>query len=1071
MTLIKFAIQRPLAVVAIVVMSIIFGAVALQSIPIQLAPDVSKPEISVATNWPGASSVDVEREIINTQQDVLKGLENLDKMTAQAADGRARITLTFALGTDMDKALLLTANRLDRISNYPVEANQPTLSTTGSEDNPIAWFRLVFLTENSDQNIRSYRDFAEDTIKERIERIAGVGEVNIFGGRPEEMQIEIDPFRMAQYGLTVSAIVNKLRQANFANTAGDIAEGKRRYIVRTDNAFKTKAQILETVLLSRQDPITNRIARVRLGDVATVNYAYPKATAKIRSNGNPAIAINVTRDVGANVMAVMAEVRRAVTTLNEGVLKTNGLNLQQIYDETLYIQSAIDLVVQNIYWGGGLAALILLIFLRSIRGTLVVVMAIPVSVIASFVAMAVLGRSLNVVSLAGIAFAVGMVVDAAIVVLENIDRLRQKGMPAMEAAYRGAAQVWGAVFVSALTTVMVFIPILIMELEVGQLFRDIAVALSVSVLLSLLVSITVIPALANRLLRKTGGHGPTTKLRIPLLDWFGGLVQAGVKRWAIFLTQHQAIALIMVGVVAISTIWASSYFLPKLEYLPEGNRNFLFGIVFPPPGYNLKTMTEIASRVESQVKPYWANAPSQKSAPAPKSGQAPKSATADSPATDTKPPQIDNFFFVASPSRTFIGASAVDADRAAELLPLLNRSLFVEPGTFGFFTQPSIFGRGVGGSRAIDVDIQGADLNQIISFARQVAKKIETVLPRRAGNQLRPLPGLELGAPELRITPNPLLLADNGVEIRDLGLTIDAYNDGLLVDEITSKGKLMDLVLRGKERPDDQTQAIGNFPIITQSGVIVPLAALSDIAFTAGPTEIRHKNRIRTVTLVVRPNSDIALQDALTLIQQQVIDPLEKAGLPDGIGLRLSGTADKLQQTWQALKLDLVLAIVIVFLVMAILFESFLYPLIIIVAVPLATAGGILGLSVLNLYQYQTLDMLTLLGFVILVGIVVNNAILIIHQSLFHIRHDKMSINDAVIEATCNRVRPIFMSTLSSVFGMLPLVIFPGAGSEIYRGLGSVIIGGLSLSAVMTIFVVPPLMRLFAGLFETTPAK
>ena len=268
-------------------------------------------------------------------------------------------------------------------------------------------------TENSDQNIRSYRDFAEDTIKERIERIAGVGEVNIFGGRPEEMQIEIDPFRMAQYGLTVSAIVNKLRQANFANTAGDIAEGKRRYIVRTDNAFKTKAQILETVLLSRQDPITNRIARVRLGDVATVNYAYPKATAKIRSNGNPAIAINVTRDVGANVMAVMAEVRRAVTTLNEGVLKTNGLNLQQIYDETLYIQSAIDLVVQNIYWGGGLAALILLIFLRSIRGTLVVVMAIPVSVIASFVAMAVLGRSLNVVSLAGIGSAAGMV-DAAL---------------------------------------------------------------------------------------------------------------------------------------------------------------------------------------------------------------------------------------------------------------------------------------------------------------------------------------------------------------------------------------------------------------------------------------------------------------------------------------------------------------------------------------------------------------------------------------------------------------------------------------------------------------------------------
>ncbi len=459
MNLIRFSIDRPTAVISAVLMAILFGLVALKTIPIQLAPDVQRPVISVKTQWRGAAPEDVEREIINEQEDVLRGLEGLRRIVGSARDGQGSITLEFNVDQDMDKALLLVANRLDRVSSYPDEAEEPVLSTAGSEDNAIAWFRLLHREDNT-RPIHQYGDFAEDVIRERIERVPGISEVNVFGGTEREMQVIIEPSLMAQYNLTVSHVLDRLRAANSSISGGDVEEGKRRYIVRTDNEFTSTADIEAVVLRTQRDPATGRVARVTLGDIATVRFGYKEAGASIRSNGLQAMALNATRDTGANVIEAMVGIREAVVDLNENVLPAEGIYLEQLYDETVYIESAIDLVIQNIWLGGTLAIIILMIFLRSFRATLVVALAIPVSVVASFVAMAALGRSLNVVSLAGIAFAVGMVVDAAIVVLENIYRLRQQGMPAKAAAYEGARQVWGAILVSALTTVMVFIPIL-----------------------------------------------------------------------------------------------------------------------------------------------------------------------------------------------------------------------------------------------------------------------------------------------------------------------------------------------------------------------------------------------------------------------------------------------------------------------------------------------------------------------------------------------------------------------------------------------------------------------------------
>ncbi|MEO1024924.1 MAG: efflux RND transporter permease subunit [Pseudomonadota bacterium] len=1034
MDAIRFAIDRPIAVVAVVLIAVLFGVLSLSRIPVQLAPDVRKPIVVVETSWPGAAPSEIEREIVNLQEEALRGLEGLEVMTSRSQTGEAEVTLEFAVGSDMSDVLLLVSNRLDRVSGYPDEANEPTLNTSGSDDSPIAWVVLT-AAEGNTREMGTYRDFIEDTVQDRVERIEGVSAVNLFGGVTRELQIVVDPLRLSRFNLTVPEIVRTLRAENISISAGDLDEGKRRYVVRTEGNLNTEDAIRDVVL--RSGAASGGIGQVRVSDVAEVAFAYSEPTSRLRFRGEPGLAFNIVREAGANVISTMEDVRATLEELNAGPVADAGLLMEQVYDETIYIDGAIDLVTQNIYIGGLLAALILMLFLRSPRATLVVSLSIPVSIVATFVVMALTGRTLNVISLAGIAFAVGMIVDAAIVVLENIFRLRESGKSRREAAHEGAKQVWGAILVSALTTVLVFIPILIMQLEAGQLFRDIAVAISVSVLLSLIVAVTVIPALASRLLSEKDQR----PMPLPGVDHFGRAFKWLVMTYVRWTIRSRGLGLMLVGLIAGGAAVASITFLPRLEYLPEGNRNLVFGLIIPPPGYNLDTTQTIAERIERVAEPLW-------------------EARLETELDGT--PTIENFFFVATPGNSFVGAAAVDGQRAAELIPVLSRPIFSEPGTFGFMTQPSLFGRGIGGGRTIELNVSGQDLNQILTVAGQAAGIVSGLLPRSEGHQFRPIPGLELGAPEVRLIPDRQRLADAGLDSSALAATVDAFNDGLRVAEVTVGAERINLVLKGDRNVQQalRTQDVGSYPVVTPGGQIVPVSALSDVILTAGPTEIRHRDRLRTVTLELRPSDALPLEAAVELLETEVVDVLEAQGLPSDIRLSVTGTADQLSQTWNAIQINLIVALIIVFLVMAILFESFVLPLVILIAVPVAAAGGVGGLALLNLYQTQPMDMLTLLGFVILVGIVVNNAILIVHQALYHLRTERMSPVAAIEEATRNRIRPIFMSTMTSVMGMLPLILFPGAGSELYRGLGAVVVGGLSMSAFLTLLTVPPLLRL-----------
>ena len=1016
---------------------LLFGLLSLFRIPVQLVPDVEKPQITVETRWIGASPEEVEQEIIHEQEEMLKSVENLRKLTSKSFNGRGEILLEFVVGVDKSAALLDVANKLDQVQEYPENVDEPVIKTVNTGDRPIAWFTLRTLPGN-DTAVDELRDFAEDHIESRFERVPGVANSNIYGGAERELQVVIDPHALASWQLSILDVRRALISTNTNISGGDIEEGKNRFVVRTLGQFKSVEEI-ENLVITKRDDIS-----VYVRDIADVQLGYKKMEAFVRQKNEASIAVNAQREVGANVLVVMEGLKKACSELNENLLKDRGLALEQVYDETEYIKSSIGLVRQNVVVGGLLAVIVLLLFLRSWRSTLVIGLAIPISAIGTFLMVTLMGRSLNVVSLAGIAFAVGMVVDSAIVVLENIFRHWQSGEDPFEAAYKGTTEVWGAVLASTLTTIGVFIPIILVEQEVGQLFRDIALAISFAVGLSLIVAITVIPTAAARILshgkrsESAGDENFTSSSRLVLLgrnltDKIVGVVD--------YLTNTLKKRLITIFVLVFISIFLTWWMVPEMEYLPEGNRNLILAIMLPPPGYSLEEQRDIGVNIEKELIPYW---------------QA-KAGTKEAEMLDGPP--IKHGFYVSRGRAVFMGMISAEPERVAELIPVLRRVCGKIPGMITIVQQSSLFERGLSGGRTIDIELSGPDLNRLVYFGAQVFGQVRQVFP--PGTQARPIPSLELGSPELQIRPRLEHATELGLTSADIGYIVDALVDGAFAGDYWHEGDKIDLVIFGQSKYIERTQDLEQIFIFTPSGDYVPLSTVADIQLGVGPEEIDHIERDRSIVIQVIPPRTMPLERALDIIDTQILNPMVKKGLLGGLyKANLAGTADKLQEARKSLQWNFVLAIAISYLLMAALFESFLYPIIIMFSVPLATVGGFVGLAVLNIFTLQVMDVLTMLGFVILIGTVINNAILIVHQTLNNMREEKMESRQALIESVRTRIRPIFMSVATTVFAMLPLVIFPGAGSELYRGLGSVVLGGLIVSTIFTLLLIPAVFSL-----------
>ena len=1032
--IIKLAIERPVAVLALIFMTVIFGAVALQTIPIQMSPDIEKPVLDVRVRWTGASPTDVDREIVGRLENELSSLNGVEEIASRSTRGYARVTLTYGVGQDMDKALVLLLSKLSAVNGLPDDADTPLVRTSNSEDSPIARLALV-AKDGSNVDLEMLGQYLDTNIVEPLSRVEGIAEVDYRGGGRREMRVFIDPDKLIQYKVTVNEVIDALRSSSSMMSVGMVTEGNSSYSVSSE-ALNYTPETAGNIVIRTDVSSSGTIIPLLLQDVATLDMKVQKRTSFRRLNGKPAIILNAIREQGSNVVGTMLRLRLVADALNRDELDARGLTLRVVYDETKYISSAIDLVKQNIWIGGVLALCILMLFLRNFIPTLIVFVAIPVSVIGTFVAIAGLGLSINVISLAGLAFAVGMVVDASIVSLENIFRLRQRGIDSQNAAYHGARQVWGPILGSALTTVIVFVPVLTLDLPVGQLFRDIGIAISVSVLISVVVSVTVIPTLAARLLGGAANRFeklPTIPVLDPIARRFAGLFIG----YAQLVVRRKLVGFGIVAIVLASAFGFSAKLMPKLDYLPDGNANFIFGRISVPAGYSMEETLRIAERMERAARPLW-----------------------QGEVTEGGPPAIERFFFVAYSSGAFAGASAADPARVRELRMVLTRPIFAEPGARAFVQQASLFGRSVGGSRSISIDIVGPQADDILPVAVQVNDALSEQFSARDGNQIRILPGLDSGAPQIRITPDLTALARAGVSVREFSSAIDVFNDGANVIQVPIDGQLIDMVVSGKDAENLSTRELQDIPIITRQGNVIRLEQLANIEVISAPVQVRRLGGRQAISIRLRPTEALSLEDVVDVIDNKILPPIRAEVSANGVTIKLEGAASALAMTWKAMQANVLTAIFVIFLLLVILLRSFILPMIILLAIPVAAAGGIGGLSILNLSVRQPLDMLTMLGFVILTGVVVNNAILMIEQTTLHMREEGLSANDAVIEATRNRIRPIFMSTLTSLFGLVPLVIFPGAGSELYRGIGVVVFGGLGLSTLATLIIVPPLMAI-----------
>lgn len=1093
MNLIEWFVRNPVKVSVGVILVALFGTIALYKMPMQLTPEVEVPTITVTTNWPGASPQEIESEIIQAQEEQLQSVEGLQKMSSESSDSRGQITLEFAVGTPSSDALLNVNTRLQQVREYPANADEPVVATSNIADRFIAWFiltpqkpstekldeaiaknpeikeglervkrahnpglaifRMRELAEKhpevrnllpADMDVTKLRRFCRDFIETRLERVEGVSNANVMGGREEELQVVVDPHLLAARQLTIGDVRESLRKQNKDTSGGDFWEGKRRYVIRTLGQFKTEQQVANMIIASRDgNPVYVR-------DVGHVRLGHKKPDGLVHRYGTSVIAINAQRETGSNVLEVMEGLRKAVAKLNETVLKQRGLELTQVYDETEYIYSAVKVVNDDILQGAALTLIVLLVFLRSLRSSLVVLLAIATSVIGMFLMLGILGRTLNVLTLAGISFAVGMLVDNFIVVMESIFRHHREGENVLTSTVKGTKEVWGAIVASTLANLAVFLPVLFVQDQVGQLFRDLALAVSCSLALSLLVSLVLIPTAASRLIVTQVDLTNRSRLRknlstvfglMPLLDQFGNaFVRTIVGLNAMMLRSIPARLIAMVVFLGVP-IYISYLLMPRVEYLPNGNRNLVIGILVPPPGYNLDHMETLGYRIEKSAQRYW-------------------DIDLDDPTNKDLPhPMISDFFYVVRGRQLFMGVRAVDPLQGHKLVKLVQEIVTGIPGTFAIVKQSSLFERGLTSGRSIDVEITGPFIEPLVRFGGRVMGQVGQLIPTA---QALPIPSLDLSSPEVHVDPRWEQAAELGLSAEEIGYAVDALVDGAYATDYFIGGDKIDLSIVGREDTAQRTQDLESLPIATGTGQVVSLGAVADLTLSSGPEQINRRERQRAITIQVSPPPEMALEDAMLKIQKEIIAPLEND--PEfrrgGYQVGLSGTADKLRTTWLAIRWNLLLAILITYLVMAALFESWLYPFIVMLSVPLGAVGGFVGLELLNVIlkpagHVQPLDMLTMVGFIILVGTVVNNPILIVEQALVHIREDGMAPHAAILESVRTRIRPIFMTALIGLFGLLPLVISPGAGSELYRGLGSVTLGGLIASTIFTLFLVP----------------
>jgi len=1028
-------VKRGILMAVVVLIVTVIGIVAAFNIPVQMIPDLEVRTISVRTTWAGATPQDVEKEILIEQEEHLRSVPGMQRIVSSASFGRAEIELEFPFGIDMNNTMIQVVNALSRVPSYPNNVNEPRIYASSFSSNSFMFFRVMPLPDNPrNLDMVPMEDFVRDNVASRMETVPGVSEISVSGGAERQIQILINPARLAERNLTVNQVRQAIVQRNRDISGGEIESGKRRYLLRTIGSFQDVDELNQLIIARHRDAVIRlgEVAEVRLGNFEISHYSY--------TDGNPVIGLSVRRQAGSNVIDIKTAMMKEVASIKDELLEPAGMTMRLVADDVSYVEASLFNVWTNLLIGAALASLVMYLFLRSGKATLIGVIGIPICTIAAFLGLMLAGRTINVISLAGVAFAIGMTLDNSIVVLESIEQAWRKGLSRWQAAVEGVRKVWPAVLASTLTTVLVFVPIIFIAEEAGQLYSDVAIAISASILASMLVAIAVLPAAAANF-----AFSDDTDRQISRPMRWKKIIVSAV---GILIRNRQRQLATIATVVIISTA-IMVYLTPAAEYLPEGEEPKVFASMSPPTGYNLETMTRIGHDVQEYFTPFLEHSPEQF-----KRGE-------------TDVPALAYFNLSIQATRVRIIAGPKDPKQIQPLMDAIDRKYKTYVGMRSFVSRGSIITSNNGGTRSVNLDISGPSLTAIYDVALQAERRAKEVFdqPRVRSNPS----SLSLSQPLVEIRPNWERLAELEMTHADVGFTVAAMTDGAFVDEFFLDDDKLDIYLYSNAGQGASLDSLESLPVYTPNNTVVPLSSIASVIETVDTGNIRRVDGKRTVTLNIIPPADIPLETGVEIVKQDVVAHLQNAGMvPSNINITISGASDQLQATREALVANYAVALVIIYLVLVAIFSHWGYPLLIMTTIPLGIASGIVGLWSLNVVGgwlpalgypaiTQSFDMITMLGFLILMGTVVNNPILIVHQAMLNVREHAMEARQAVQAAVDTRLRAIAMSTLTTVCGLAPLVFIPGEGTELYRGVGVIVLFGLLGTAVVTLTFLPAL--------------
>jgi multidrug efflux pump subunit AcrB len=999
--------QWPSVAVAVALVAL-FGLTSISSLPIQLLPNIEQPQISVANFWRAAAPEEMEANIIEPQENVLRNTPGLTDINSFIGRGQGFVNLSFAVGTDMQTAKLDVINNLTQAPPRPNDAIEPQVNAGGGPQAPGAASLLIrVLPDNPNRDLAAYQKLIEDEVQPRLARIPGVSQVFLAGEQPRELHITFDSYRAAALGIQVNDIIATVSRAT--DSSGGFADvGRRQYTVRFAGQFEPE-QLNELIVgWSNDRPIY-------LSEVADVEIMPRKPDTFVLRNGFPSYYITVQRDFDANTVTILDEINKVIVELNEGPLAEAGLAIDLSFDASVHIRRAVSLVQGNLGIGLLLAVAVLYFLMRSRMATFLVTATVPLSVLVAFVALRLFDKSLNVISLAGLAFSVGLVMDAAIVTLENIVRCRQSGASLKDSVAKGTRQITGALFASTVTSVAIFVPVLFMDGMEGQLFQDLALTIAVAVSASFFIAITVLPVAATFLLKKEQGD--------PCEHWW-----ARISSLVMRLTKTPALCAAWITGILSASVATIVLLVPQANLLPQAPSDSLNAFFSMPPGGTIEMVEkEIAGPIVERLKPYMDH---------------------------EKQPYIRGYNMTGGGPFNGMFIYPQDPDRIEEMIGIVRDEVLADlPDTRAFVQRSSLLNFGFDGGRSINVDLQGPDINVLSDIAMSGMGIINESVP---GAQVRPIPGLAIAEPELQLVPNDRRIAAAGLDRAAVANIVRAMTSGTFVGEYFDGNDRMDMILRGPIWTSPEELAA--IPVATPLAGIQSIGELTDIQRTVGPTQLRRVDGQRTLTLAVTPPAEMTVQEALEQLRN-VAGPKLREIMPDDVNVTYSGTVDRLEGAFSTMKNNLGVAAIVLLLILAAMFRSVWDAILVMLSMPLAIAGGVIALRVLNLFTTQAMDLLTTIGFLILLGLVVNNAILLVMQTRAG-QKNGLERSKAVAEAVRVRARPIYMSTLTSIFGMLPLMLVPGVGSQIYRGLATVIIGGMFVSAIFTLILMPSILRL-----------